>query len=131
MIQNAVDSFLDAFYKKFQKLYGDPDIKEIIHGFFDKIGSFSKNFYGLQDHLLALGRMLSAWYKQEYRNISPTTVTTLIAAVLYIVNPLDVIPDFIPFIGQIDDFLIISLVVRRLNKEIERFMAWEKENVVS
>ncbi len=129
MINKAIDSFLDAFYKKFQQLYGNPDIKELLHRFFDKIGSFSENYYGLQDHLLALGRMLSAWYRQEYRNISPTTVVTLVAAIVYIVNPLDFVPDFIPFIGQIDDFLIISLVVRRLNKEIERFMAWENEQV--
>jgi uncharacterized membrane protein YkvA (DUF1232 family) len=127
MINNAIDTFLDAFYKKFQQLYGNPDVKDLIHRFFDKIGNFTENFYGLQDHLLALGRMLNAWYRQEYRNISPATVATLIAAVIYIVNPLDLVPDFLPFIGQIDDLLIISLVIRRLNKEIERFMAWEKE----
>jgi uncharacterized membrane protein YkvA (DUF1232 family) len=40
---------------------------------------------------------------------------------------LDLIPDFIPVIGQIDDIFVLGYLVKMLNKEIERFMAWEKE----
>jgi uncharacterized membrane protein YkvA (DUF1232 family) len=41
----------------------------------------------------------------------------------YLAMPLDIIPDFIPVIGQLDDFLIVSLAVLLLLKTIpqERF----------
>ena len=35
-------------------------------------------------------------------------------AVAYVVMPIDLIPDFIPFIGQVDDVFILVLAVRRL-----------------
>jgi uncharacterized membrane protein YkvA (DUF1232 family) len=35
-------------------------------------------------------------------------------AVAYVVMPIDLIPDFIPFIGQVDDVFILALAVRRL-----------------
>ena len=33
------------------------------------------------------------------------------ASILYLVSPIDIAPDFIPFVGLIDDTLIISLLV--------------------
>jgi uncharacterized membrane protein YkvA (DUF1232 family) len=35
-------------------------------------------------------------------------------AIAYVVMPIDLIPDFIPFIGQVDDVFIVMLAVRRL-----------------
>ncbi|UCF18284.1 MAG: DUF1232 domain-containing protein [Gemmatimonadota bacterium] len=36
------------------------------------------------------------------------------AAVAYALNPLDLIPDFIPLWGRLDDLLLISLAIERL-----------------
>jgi uncharacterized membrane protein YkvA (DUF1232 family) len=33
------------------------------------------------------------------------------ASLVYLVSPIDIAPDFIPFVGLIDDTLIISLLV--------------------
>ena len=90
------------------------------------IGDIS--FYKTQDSIIALTRMLKAWLHGDYKNISIQSLIAVVAALLYFVNPFDLIPDFIPIIGQLDDILILSYLVKSLNKEIERFMAWEKEH---
>ena len=38
----------------------------------------------------------------------------LIGAIAYVISPLDLIPDFVPFVGQVDDLYLIALVVLRL-----------------
>ncbi len=38
----------------------------------------------------------------------------LVGAIAYVVSPLDLLPDVIPFIGQVDDLYLIGLVVLRL-----------------
>lgn len=38
----------------------------------------------------------------------------LIGAIAYVISPLDLLPDVIPFIGQVDDLYLIGLVVLRL-----------------
>jgi uncharacterized membrane protein YkvA (DUF1232 family) len=44
----------------------------------------------------------------------------LVILVGYLSMPLDLIPDFVPVIGQLDDFLIVSLAVLLLLKTIPR-----------
>jgi uncharacterized membrane protein YkvA (DUF1232 family) len=36
----------------------------------------------------------------------------LVGTVAYIVSPIDLIPDFVPFIGAVDDALLAGLVLR-------------------
>jgi uncharacterized membrane protein YkvA (DUF1232 family) len=35
-------------------------------------------------------------------------------AIAYIISPVDYIPDFIPFLGEVDDLFLLVLAVRRL-----------------
>jgi len=43
----------------------------------------------------------------------------LVFLVLYLLNPIDLIPDFIPVLGQLDDILISAAVLRWASKYIE------------
>jgi uncharacterized membrane protein YkvA (DUF1232 family) len=38
----------------------------------------------------------------------------LAATIAYLASPLDLIPDFIPFIGEVDDIFLVALVLQRL-----------------
>src|SRR5260221_3827284 len=35
-------------------------------------------------------------------------------AIVYVISPIDLIPDFLPFIGQVDDLYVVALVLLRL-----------------
>lgn len=54
----------------------------------------------------------------------PTTEKALfVAAIVYFVSPIDLIPDVFPFIGQVDDIYVIALTLLRLiNRTDERIV---------
>ena len=46
--------------------------------------------------------------------VSAADKALLIGTVVYAISPIDIMPDFIPFLGQIDDIYLIALVVLRM-----------------
>jgi uncharacterized membrane protein YkvA (DUF1232 family) len=53
------------------------------------------------------------WYRGLIRN-PQTRLWVILGTVVYLFSPLDVAPDIIPFAGQIDDFLLISILFSEL-----------------
>ena len=73
-------------------------------------------------------RLTKAWRNKEYTDVSYATVFLSVAILLYFVSPIDLIPDFIPLIGGLDDVLLLGFLIKIIDKEIERFLTWEMEN---
>jgi uncharacterized membrane protein YkvA (DUF1232 family) len=46
-------------------------------------------------------------------------------ALVYLISPIDIIPDWIPAIGVLDDLALLTFVIPLLIKEAEKFVAWE------
>jgi len=46
--------------------------------------------------------------------VSRADKAILAGTILYVISPLDIIPDFIPFIGQVDDAYLIAISLIRL-----------------
>ena len=45
-----------------------------------------------------------------------------VGVVLYLVSPIDLIPDFIPFVGVLDDVVLVPLAIRHLLKRLPAFI---------
>ena len=75
----------------------------------------------MKELLLALprlGRMLISLAGD--RDVPTAAKVALAAVAVYLVSPLDIVPDFIPWIGYIDDLLIAAVVVDGVLNFIER-----------
>jgi len=76
-------------------------------------------------YLMAMIRLIRDYHRAEYRDISEPNLLTIIAAILYFVSPFDVIPDWVPVLGHIDDAFVISLALKSVRGDLDTFMAWE------
>lgn len=76
-------------------------------------------------YLQSMLRLLRAYFRGEYRNVSQSALLTIIAAVSYLVDPFDLIPDEIPFLGFLDDATVIGFAITRTRQALDDFMIWE------
>ena len=80
-------------------------------------------------YLMAMIRVIRAYERKEYRDIPEPNLLTIIAAIIYFVSPFDVIPDYIPILGHIDDAVVVSLALRSVRADLDAFMAWETARI--
>ncbi len=80
-------------------------------------------------YFCAMLRLVRSYAGGGYRDVSASTLVVIIAAIIYVVDPLDVIPDAVPALGFLDDVTVIALAVKRSRPALDRFMVWELRNV--
>ena len=73
----------------------------------------------------ALIRMIRAYKNKRYRKVPMRTIIAALAAVIYFLDPFDLIPDAIPMIGYIDDAAVVGLVMSMIRNDLEAFQEWE------
>jgi uncharacterized membrane protein YkvA (DUF1232 family) len=79
----------------------------------------------LKQDLQTLLRLLRASGEGSYREVSGKNLALAGLGLLYLVSPLDVLPDFIPG-GFADDAAVIGFVLRKIRSELTAFEAWER-----
>ena len=71
-------------------------------------------------------RMIQAFANGSYRELPWKSLLALTGGVVYFLMPLDLMPDFIPFTGLLDDFTVIMLLTSAFQQDIEDFLFWEE-----
>ncbi len=100
--------------KSSKKMHNVKERKPSIMNFFSQIITFQ--------------RMMKAYSRKEYPHLPWKSLLSIVGAILYFLNPLDLVPDFIPGIGFIDDIALIGWVYKSLDADVQRFEEWEHEN---
>ena len=82
---------------------------------------FKENWPYLQTML----RLVRAYHRGEYDQVSDDALLWIIAALSYLIDPFDLIPDKTPFLGFLDDAAVIAFAVGKTRQSLDDFMTWE------
>lgn len=81
---------------------------------------------GLVVRLRAVPRMLSASLQGRYAGLSAGRALGLVAAALYVVSPVDLVPEALfGVFGLADDAMLVTWLASSLLGDTEAFLAWE------
>jgi len=75
---------------------------------------------------MTFNRMVRAYMNGDYREIPWKNLLYITAGIVYFVTPLDLIPDFIPLTGFMDDLTVLMWVFNSVRSSIDDFEEWEK-----
>jgi uncharacterized membrane protein YkvA (DUF1232 family) len=81
----------------------------------------------LEDFLL-LFSLVKDYFNGVYLEVPWWTVASIGVALLYVLNPVDVIPDFIPGFGYIDDAAVIAVCLKMVEKDLKKYTEWKDKN---
>jgi len=66
----------------------------------------------------------------KYREVPWTTIAAVIGALLYIFSPIDLVPDFIPVVGLLDDAAVLGLCLKGIGLDLKKYELWKRETTV-
>lgn len=116
MLNEKADSFL-ADNEKISELIEDAKDKIENNEIFEEVASDMKESI----------EMLSDWKEGEYKGISQNTVVLIIGVLIYIVNPLGIVPKFLNRI-PLGRILAVTYLIKRIKEELEDYREWKAEN---
>jgi len=96
----------------------EEDIFNKIHGPLEKLAGQIKLFFSLiKDY--AMG---------NYKEIPWTTIAAVVGSLLYVFCPIDLIPDFIPVVGLMDDAAVVMICLKGIGQDLKKYELWKKEH---
>ena len=120
------------YMKNAKEFLGNPQklkdlLNKVIHKATEKKGYLGDAW----DKLQLFVDLVKAYTKGEYKNVQPSTIATIIGALLYFISPIDLVPDFIIGLGIFDDAAVIGFTLKKLSKELDQFEQWKSTNTIS
>ena len=79
-----------------------------------------KNAANLFQNRKTLWAMLRDVLGGRYK-MSMMTNLAVVLGIVYVLFPFDIVPDFLPILGWADDGALIYMVIKRLQKETQRY----------
>ena len=83
-----------------------------------------------KNKILLLFQLLKDYKNKRYTQTPWLSIAAILFVLLYILNPLDLVPDFIPFVGYIDDASVIALTYKMINSDVQNYQDWKSEQEV-
>src|SRR5215471_926715 len=76
-------------------------------------------------YLQTMLRLVRAHHRGEYNQIPDNALLWIVAALNYLIDPFDLIPDATPILGFVDDATVIEFVADKARQTLDDFMMWE------
>jgi uncharacterized membrane protein YkvA (DUF1232 family) len=131
---NLNNRFFQAALQRASRILGKPGrLALLLVTFGRKLNQtkFTKaDSFAVKEKFFTLGRMLRAYSQGEYRAIPWKSLLLIVAALVYFINPIDIIPDVMPVVGFSDDFAVLYMVYKSVGDDIEKFLLWEKSKTI-
>jgi len=71
--------------------------------------------------------MIKDYWARRYRHVPVGVVGATVFTLLYVFNPLDLMPDVIPLVGQIDDAALVAACLMLVEHDLRTYQAWKTE----
>ncbi|TDU63197.1 uncharacterized membrane protein YkvA (DUF1232 family) [Prosthecobacter fusiformis] len=69
--------------------------------------------------------MVKDYWAGRYREVPYWVISASALAMLYVLNPADVIPDVILGVGYLDDATVVAFCLKLIDRELEKYKAWQ------
>jgi uncharacterized membrane protein YkvA (DUF1232 family) len=105
----------------------EKDIVKVV----DRSEEIQKKFrsHGPLQRFMDDGRLLIAVVRDylagNYRKVPYGIIAAIVFTLIYVFNPLDLVPDVLPFVGQVDDAAVVTACLFLVERDLLAYKQWK------
>ena len=124
--EEQVKEALESGYAQSEALLNDTDeLDDFLYRLEQKINDMP--FVGKKFSMIPVMISLVKNYVQgKYTTVPYGTILAVLSALVYFLSPIDIIPDFIPRAGYLDDMAVLGLCMNMISIDIETYEKWRQ-----
>lgn len=125
--KRVLKSINAGFINKGAAGIGDDDVRKVV----DREGDIKFKVFGsdllqkFYEDVMLLVAMTRDYWNGIYRKIPWWVISSVVFALLYVLNPFDLIPDILPILGLTDDAAVLALCLTMTEKDILKYQDWK------
>jgi uncharacterized membrane protein YkvA (DUF1232 family) len=125
MAKNFTDAEINAEFDKARKNISEDDV----HAVLDKRSEIFDLARGplaqVAEDIKLLVSIIEDYVNGSYKELPWMTIAAIVGTLLYVLSPIDLIPDFIPVIGWLDDLAVLGLCLKAIHVDLQKYKDWK------
>ena len=115
------------FVKEGAEKVTEKDIEKVVN----KSEEIKKKFTGrslgrfIEDAQLLISIVKDYW-SGKYRQVPYGAVAAIVFTLIYVFNPLDLVPDILPIIGEVDDAAVVAACLMLVERDLYKYKDWKQ-----
>lgn len=107
--------------------YSDEEAKKVMQNQ-DKIEKIASNdiLHKYLNDVKLYFKMLGDIFTGKYKKIPVGSIAAIVGTLLYVLSPVDLIPDFVPVVGYLDDAAILAACINFTRFDVEEYKKNQK-----
>lgn len=84
--------------------------------------------FKLWHNIVLIVSLLGDYSSGKYKITPWKTLSSLTLAMIYVISPIDFIPDFIPVVGILDDLTFLRISIAFCSEDVKKYKIWKDNN---
>lgn len=102
--------------------YSEDDMHKVFENEDAILGKMNnKHLIGFIKDVNIFFSMLKDYFRKKYTDVPVGTIMAIVGSLLYVLLPADIIPDFIPIIGYLDDAAVLATCITFVHSDVQKY----------
>ena len=127
-----MEDILNALKEKFNEATALLDDTERVESLLQKLEKKLETIPVVGEGLSVVPVMASLvrnYMRKEYTNIPKSSIVAIVATFIYLLSPIDLIPDSLGPIGYADDALVVAACWKMVGSDVRAYEQWRDEHL--
>jgi uncharacterized membrane protein YkvA (DUF1232 family) len=127
--ENITEEQAQGEFEKYKGRVTEDDVSGILEKEDKIMGKARGPLEKFIEDMSLLFAVIKDYANGSYRKIPWATIAAIVGTLVYIVSPIDLIPDFIPGIGLLDDAAVLAFCLKAVHSDLQNYKTWKESHV--